>query len=129
MGKATKKSKTQQVIDQALRVAFETGRFEWLSGRAPMTPMVLVPPTPAAAKPKPQQPASTKAKIKKEGPKERHVNLIARDFWRPNGKPPANLSNAEIVKKVGDVYQKQHGRTVDRTTILRSRTIGRLPRR
>ncbi|MEY9183133.1 hypothetical protein ABIG06_004714 [Bradyrhizobium sp. USDA 326] len=64
---------------------------------------------------------------KKEGPKERRVNAIARDLWPPSGKPPAKLLNVEIVKKVGDVYQRRHdGQTVDRTTILRSQTIGRL---
>jgi hypothetical protein len=56
--------------------------------------------------------------------------LIARRFWPPDGKPPANLSDAEIVKKVGNAYEKQHdGHTVNRTTILRSRTIGSLRRR
>jgi hypothetical protein len=74
------------------------------------------------------KPANTKAKAKKEGPKERLVNLIARGFWPPDGKPPANLPNPDILQKVGDAYQKLYGVTVDRTTILRSRTIGRLPR-
>jgi hypothetical protein len=74
--------------------------------------------------------AATKgSKDRKEGPKEARVNLIARGFWPPNGKPPASLSNPDIVQQVGDAYEKQDGLTVDRTTILRSRTIGRLPRR
>ncbi|QHO78197.1 hypothetical protein ACH79_42080 [Bradyrhizobium sp. CCBAU 051011] len=72
--------------------------------------------------------ATTEAKTRKEGPKERRVNLISRGYWPPEGKPPAKLSNADIVKKVGDAYHKRYGHAVDRTTILRSRTIGRLPR-
>jgi hypothetical protein len=81
------------------------------------------------------KPASTKSKTRKanserpEGPKEGPINLIARRFWPPDGKPPASVTDPEIVKKVGDEYQKKHGRSVDRTTILRSRTIARLRRR
>jgi hypothetical protein len=80
------------------------------------------------------KPASTKSKARKadtepEGPKEARINLIARRFWPPDGRPPANLSDAEIVKKVGNDYEKQHGHTVNRTTILRSRAVGRLRRR
>jgi hypothetical protein len=91
-------------------------------------------PKSAKAKGRGIKPASTKSKTRKasteppEGRKEVHINLIARAFWPPDGKPPAKLFNADIVKKVGDAYQKQYGRTVDRTTILRSRTIGRLRR-
>jgi hypothetical protein len=116
---------TRAAIRQALSVSYEVGRAEWLSGRVPMLPMPMMP---APWAEKSQHSASTKAKIRKEGPKERRVNLIARDFWPPDGKPPASLTNPEIVKKVGDAYQKRYGQTVDRTTILRSRTINRLPR-
>jgi hypothetical protein len=78
---------------------------------------------------KPVKAASKRSKSRKEGPKEGPINLIARSIWPPNGKPPANLPNPDIVRQVGDAYEKQYGLTVDRTTILRSRTIGRLPRR
>jgi hypothetical protein len=66
---------------------------------------------------------------RKEGPKEARINLIACRFWPPDGKPPASVDDPQIVKKVGDAYQKQHGHTVHRTTILRSRAIRRLERR
>ena len=94
----------------------------------------LIPPPWVEKRVKPVKHASTKSKSRKadiepEGPKEARINLIARRFWPPNGKPPANLPNPDIVQQVGDAYQKQYGGTVDRTTILRSRTIGRLRRR
>lgn len=73
--------------------------------------------------------ASNRSKSRKEGPKEGRINSIARGIWPPNGKPPANLPNPDIVQQVGDAYEKHYGLTVDRTTILRSRTISRLPRR
>jgi hypothetical protein len=85
-------------------------------------------PKSAKAKGRGIKPASTKSKTRKadtepEGPKEARINSIARRFWPPDGKPPANLSNPDIVRQVGDAYEKQRdGLTVDRTTMLRSRT-------
>jgi hypothetical protein len=107
----------EKVIRDALTVAYWVDRADWLSGRKPMTP-----PTTAAG-----EHTNTKSKPRKEeGPKESRINAIARALWSPVGKPPASFSDPDIVKKVGDAYQKQYGRTVHRTTILRSRTIGRL---
>ena len=54
MAKATKKTSTadtseQQAVEQALRIAYQVGRYEWLNGRpmsAPMVPVAIpAPPT------------------------------------------------------------------------------------
>jgi hypothetical protein len=70
------------------------------------------------------KPSTASSIPRKEGWQERHVKPILCEFWPPHGKPPAHVSHKEIVKQVGDAYQKRHGRTVSRNTILRA--AGRL---
>jgi hypothetical protein len=70
------------------------------------------------------EPSTASSTPRKEGWQERRVKPILCKFWPPDGKPPAHVSHQEIVKQVGDAYQKQHGRTVSRNTILRA--AGRL---
>jgi hypothetical protein len=70
------------------------------------------------------EPSTASSTPRKEGWQERRVKPILCKFWPPDGKPPAHVSHKEIVKQVGDAYQKQHGRTVSRNTILRA--AGRL---
>jgi hypothetical protein len=96
--------KARKVIDRAQ--AIRDGQI------APPWAEQLIKATPKRAK---------RAKAK-EGPKEKRINEIARSL--PHG--GRNLSDPEIVKVIGDNYQKQHKQTIHRTTILRS--LGRLPR-
>jgi hypothetical protein len=70
------------------------------------------------------EPSTASSTPRKEGWQERRVKPILRKFWPPDGEPPAHVSHNEIVKQVGDAYQKRHGRTVSRNTILRA--AGRL---
>jgi hypothetical protein len=73
---------------------------------------------------KAMEPSTASSTPRKEGWQERRVKPILCKFWPPDGKPPAHVSHKEIVKQVGDAYQKRHGRTVSRHTILRA--AGRL---
>ena len=73
---------------------------------------------------KAMEPSTASGTPRKEGWQERRVKPILCKFWPPDGKPPAHVSHKEIVKQVGDAYQKRHGRTVSRNTILRA--AGRL---
>jgi hypothetical protein len=70
------------------------------------------------------KPSTASSIPRKEGWQERHVKPILCEFWPPDGKPPAHVTQKEIVQQVGNAYQKRHGRTVSRHTILRA--AGRL---
>jgi hypothetical protein len=72
-------------------------------------------------------PPSPEPKHKPKQPNDwqrRLVRPIARSFWPPTGIPPSDLLPKDIVKRVGDAFEKRHGRKVGRNTILRA--VGRI---
>jgi hypothetical protein len=63
-------------------------------------------------------PASTKSINRKEGWQARRVKPILLKLWPPNGQPPANLPQKEIVAQVNAAYEPLYGRKVSRNTIM-----------
>jgi hypothetical protein len=126
MAKAKKKSITtetpeQLAIRQALRIAYEVDRWQWLCGNKPFVPMMPMTPAPPAP--------SKKSTERKEGPQERRLTPVFIKCWPPDGKspPPAELSDTDLIQMAGDEYERRYeGRTVSRNSILRK--AGRLPR-
>jgi hypothetical protein len=84
----------------------------------PLRPRVV--PPPSARKPKPVRVKKPPGKIRKTyRPYEKPIKDIARQLWGSET-PPSDLSKTEIVKQVGDAYQKAHTAFVPRNTILRA---------
>ena len=64
------------------------------------------------------RPATVKPKVGDW--KQRRVKLIGHALWPPDGKWPAHLTKPDIIRTVGNAYQKKYKATVSRNTILRA---------
>jgi hypothetical protein len=123
MAKGGKKSITaeQRATERALRIAYQVGRYEWLNGRAPMSPSAVpvaipAPPAPATLPPKPKgRPSYWDASV------ERVLGSIQTD----------GVSTAVITRKVRAALSdeiKQSGRSPPNRGLI-GRKLGRWHRR
>lgn len=115
---SAKLDKARKAIDRA--IAIREGLIP-----PPWAEKLLKPASESKVKPKPATERKAKPRPEPEpeeklGWQERRVIPILRKLWPPNGQPPANLLQKDVVEKVNDIYKPLHdGHLVSRTTIFR----------